>query len=73
MPAPPSADDRADAHRQGRGTIIPNLLDYPGSVVCIDPKGENARITARHRARFGSVHVLDPFGVTGIARPRSTH
>jgi type IV secretion system protein VirD4 len=49
------------------GTIIPNLLDYPGSVICIDPKGENARITARHRARFGSVHVLDPFGVTGIA------
>ena len=52
---------------KGVGTIIPNLLDYPGSVVCIDPKGENARITARHRARFGAVHVLDPFGVTGIA------
>jgi type IV secretion system protein VirD4 len=51
---------------KGVGTIIPNLLDYPGSVVCIDPKGENARITARHRARFGPVHVLDPFGVTGI-------
>ena len=52
---------------KGVGTIIPNLLDYPGPVVCIDPKGENARITARHRARFGPVHVLDPFGVTGIA------
>ncbi|MHA6770292.1 type IV secretory system conjugative DNA transfer family protein [Sphingobium ummariense] len=52
---------------KGVGTIIPNLLDYPGSVICIDPKGENARITARHRARFGPVHVLDPFGVTGIA------
>ncbi|KEQ51696.1 type IV secretory system conjugative DNA transfer family protein [Sphingobium chlorophenolicum] len=51
---------------KGVGTIIPNLLDYPGPVVCIDPKGENARITARHRARFGPVHVLDPFGVTGI-------
>src|SRR3546814_1515944 len=36
------------------------------SVICIDPKGENARITARHRAKFGPVHVLDPFGVTGI-------
>lgn len=48
------------------GTIIPNLLDYPGPVVCIDPKGENARITARHRASFGPVHVLDPFGVTGL-------
>ena len=51
---------------KGVGTIIPNLLDYPGPVVCIDPKGENARITARHRGRFGAVHVLDPFGVTGL-------
>ncbi|EJU09649.1 conjugal transfer protein TraG [Sphingomonas sp. LH128] len=51
---------------KGVGTIIPNLLDYPGPVVCIDPKGENARITARHRARFGPVHVLDPFDATGL-------
>lgn len=50
---------------KGVGTIIPNLIDHPGSVVCIDPKGENARITARQRGRFGSVHVLDPFEVTG--------
>src|SRR3546814_5540681 len=51
---------------KGVGTIIPNLLDYPGPVVYIDPKGENARITAHYRARFGPVHVLDPFGVTGM-------
>jgi len=51
---------------KGVGTIIPNLIEYPGPVVCIDPKGENARITARHRARFGPVHVLDPFGTTGL-------
>ena len=50
---------------KGVGTIIPNLIDYPGSVVCIDPKGENARVTARQRGRFGAVHVLDPFGITG--------
>src|SRR5690606_37561260 len=36
------------------------------SVVCVDPKGENARIAGRARGRFGPVHVLDPFGVTGI-------
>jgi type IV secretion system protein VirD4 len=47
------------------GTIIPNLIDYPGAIVCIDPKGENARVTARQRARFGPVHVLDPFGISG--------
>ncbi|ARR57582.1 conjugal transfer protein TraG (plasmid) [Rhizorhabdus wittichii DC-6] len=52
---------------KGAGTVITNLLDYPGPVVCIDPKGENARVTARQRGRFGSVHVLDPFGVTGMA------
>ena len=51
---------------KGVGTIIPNLIDYPGPVVCIDPKGENARVTARQRARFGPVHVLDPFGVTEL-------
>ena len=33
--------------------------------MCIDPKGENARVTARQRGKFGPVHVLDPFGVTG--------
>jgi len=45
---------------------MPNLIDYPASVVCIDPKGENARVTARQRRQFGAVHVLDPFGVTGM-------
>ena len=62
--------------RAGKGisTIIPNLLEYPGSVLVIDPKGENARIT-KDRRHNGSgtgieglgqdVHVLDPFGVSG--------
>lgn len=62
--------------RGGKGTtsIIPNLLHYRGSVICIDPKGENARITA---ARRGSglencpgigqrVYVLDPYRVSGL-------
>lgn len=35
---------------KGRSAIIPNLLIYPGSVICIDPKGENARFTAAIRA-----------------------
>jgi len=34
-------------------------------VICVDPKGENTTITALARARFGAVHVLDPFGITG--------
>ena len=32
----------------------------------IDPKGENARITHEARRKLGPVHVLDPFGVTGL-------
>ncbi|KQN89883.1 conjugal transfer protein TraG [Sphingomonas sp. Leaf231] len=51
---------------KGVGTIIPNLLEYPFAVVCIDPKGENARIAACRRGKFGAVHVLDPFGITGL-------
>ncbi|OYY05881.1 MAG: conjugal transfer protein TraG [Acidocella sp. 35-58-6] len=50
---------------KGVGTIIPNLLTARRAVVCIDPKGENARIAGRAREQLGPLHVLDPFGVTG--------
>jgi type IV secretion system protein VirD4 len=49
---------------KGVGTIIPNLLTADRSVICIDPKGENARIAGRARRAFGPMHVLDPFGAT---------
>lgn len=73
------ADDRhimtVAGSRAGKGvsTIIPNLIEYPGSVLVIDPKGENARHTKNRRSSlesFGykqSVFVLDPFGVSGHA------
>jgi type IV secretion system protein VirD4 len=50
---------------KGVGTIIPNLLTARRSVVCIDPKGENARVCGRKRASYGPVHCLDPFGASG--------
>jgi type IV secretion system protein VirD4 len=50
---------------KGVGAIIPNLLTADRSVFRIDPKGENARVTARARSRFGPVYVLDPFGLSG--------
>lgn len=54
--------------RSGKGVsnIIPNLIFYRGSMLVIDPKGENANITARRRAHglAQTVHVLDPFGIT---------
>jgi len=61
--------------RSGKGvsSIIPNLLTYPGSAFVIDPKGENALITAGRRgtgagAPAGStlgqdVFLLDPWDV----------
>ena len=55
---------------KGVGTIIPNLLTANRSVVCIDPKGENARVTLRQREAFGPVHCLDPFGISGRATAR---
>lgn len=53
----------------GKGTsaIIPNLLTYEGSIVVIDPKGENAMITSAQRERLGhEVHIVDPWSITGL-------
>lgn len=51
--------------RSGKGVslILPNLLIYKGSAIVIDPKGENAWITAQRRRDMGqAVHILDPWG-----------
>lgn len=49
---------------KGIGAVIPNLLDYPGSALVLDVKGENAAVTARARRAMGhKVFVVDPFGV----------
>jgi len=52
--------------RSGKGVslIIPNLLTYQGAVLAVDPKGENAWITAAHRRdRLGQkIVILDPWG-----------
>jgi len=52
--------------RSGKGVslIIPNLLTYAGSVLTVDPKGENAWITAQYRRRVLKHHtvILDPWG-----------
>jgi type IV secretory pathway TraG/TraD family ATPase VirD4 len=55
---------------KGTGVIIPNLCLWPGSCIVIDPKGENATVTARRRGSgseyaYGlgqTVRILDPFG-----------
>jgi len=51
---------------KGRGVIIPNLLRFEGSVICIDPKGETWHVTHRRRKEMGQeVRLLDPFGAIG--------
>lgn len=62
--------------RSGKGlsAIITNLCLYTGSLVCLDPKGENATITAARRGQGDQwctglgqeVYVLDPFGVADV-------
>ena len=49
---------------KGRRLLAPELIyDTDRSIVVVDPKGELAKWTATHRARFGDVLAVDPFGV----------
>jgi type IV secretion system protein VirD4 len=49
---------------KGVSLIIPNLLSYMGSMLVIDPKGENAWVTAKWRREGlgNKVYILDPWG-----------
>jgi type IV secretion system protein VirD4 len=51
--------------RSGKGVslIIPNLLTYRGSVLVVDPKGENAWVTAAYRRNVlkQKTYILDPW------------
>lgn len=55
---------------KGRSGVIPNLLTWPGSALVIDPKGQNAAVTAAARGQGGgrvkkgmgqAVYIVDPF------------
>ena len=46
---------------KGVGMVIPNLLNWPGSTIVNDIKGENWTLTAGFRAQHGNeVHLFDP-------------
>lgn len=53
---------------KSRGVAAWNLMNYPGSLLVTDPKGELARWSAQHRkGKLGqNVAVLDPFGISGL-------
>jgi type IV secretion system protein VirD4 len=57
---------------KGVSLVIPTLLTWrSGSVVVLDPKGENYTLTAQARRDMGNtVHRLDPFGVCGSGGSR---
>ena len=47
---------------KGVGVVVPNLLNWPDSVVVLDIKGENYDITAGYRAEHGqAVYAFSPF------------
>lgn len=53
--------------QKGTSQIVPNLLSHEGSVMVIDPKGENALITAIARRDMGQkVMVVDPWQIAII-------
>jgi type IV secretory pathway TraG/TraD family ATPase VirD4 len=60
---------------KGAGVIVPNLCRWRGSCIVIDPKGENATVTARRRGGGSDytdgmgqeVRILDPFGEVPLA------
>lgn len=51
---------------KGVSCILTNLLSYRGSILCLDPKGENASITSRYRHEVlgQRVYVCDPYRIT---------
>ena len=59
LAAPPRAG-------KGVGVVIPNLLNWPDSVICVDIKRENWTLTAGFRQRSGQACFLfDPFAEDG--------
>ena len=47
---------------KGVGVVVPNLLNWPDSVVVLDIKGENHAITAGYRAKHQqAVYAFSPF------------
>lgn len=59
LAAPPRAG-------KGVGFVIPNALQWPGSLICTDIKRENWTITAGYRQHCGQTcYLLDPFAQDG--------
>lgn len=53
---------------KGVGIVVPNLLNYNGSVVCTDIKLENFELTSGFRAKHSDVYLFCP-----LSKERTTH
>lgn len=63
---PHSLIDGPSGAGKGAGIIIPTLLTYWGSVMVLDPKGENFEETARRRKAMGDkIYRFDPYAADG--------
>jgi type IV secretion system protein VirD4 len=59
LAAPPRAG-------KGTGVVVPNLLNWPDSVICVDIKRENWTLTAGFRQQHGhACYLFDPFAEDG--------
>jgi len=59
LAAPPRAG-------KGTGVVVPNALNWPGSLVCVDIKRENWSVTAGYRRKCGQAcYLFDPFAEDG--------
>jgi type IV secretion system protein VirD4 len=47
---------------KSRGIVIPTMLQWQGSCVCMDIKGEISKITATRREMQGKVYIFNPEG-----------
>jgi type IV secretion system protein VirD4 len=58
--------------RSGKGAcaIIPNLLVLNRSILVVDPKGQNAAVTAPFRSGMSRTFLLNPFNEHGLGTSR---
>ncbi|HEY0745607.1 MAG TPA: type IV secretory system conjugative DNA transfer family protein [Steroidobacteraceae bacterium] len=50
---------------KGVSCVIPNLLNWSGSSLTLDPKIENYTVTAGYRSLFDEVYLFNPFATDG--------
>lgn len=58
---------------KGVGIVVPNLLNWPESVVVQDVKLENYLITSKYRSKYSKVYLFNPFAISEDADGNPLH